>query len=248
MSYEYLASGNSTASVPLGEYTAQILRGWPEGGARDRTELVQQGAVLVNGSVVAMQSDGTVNLSGASTSKRVGLVIRGNGDSSSAANSNGTFMSPQPLKSITALTWSAGSLTATVAGHAYVAGNIVDIAGTVSDANSTTLTGTYVITSVTTSTFSVAVAANPGVITLGTTTSQLKSASNNSGKAVVLWGNFIVATSNFAAGSYVPGSPVTAVSGQYALGNGTTDPEVGFVLRVQGASGTTPAYLVVAVY
>lgn len=68
-------------------------------------------------------------------------------------------------------------------------------------------------------------------------------------KALVLWGNYIVrvATSAVTAGAYVPGSPVTANAGKFTLGNGSTDPEVGFVLDVTSASATATASLVIVV-
>lgn len=139
------------------EWTAEVLRGWPLGGARERIESVKSGSTLVNGDIVTKQADGTVDKVGATASKRVGLVIRGNGDSTSAAQSG----IPQ---------------------------------------------------------------------------------------AVVLWGNFIAKVSNYAAGAYTPGSPVTAANGVYALANGTTDPEVGFVLDVIAASATQTASLVIAAF
>lgn len=137
------------------EWTAEIVRGWPADGALERAETIKAATTLVNGDVVEPQSDGTVAKVSATKSNKVGLVVRGNGDSDSAKNSN---------------------------------------------------------------------------------------------KAVVLWGNYIVSTTNYAAGAYVPGSPVTAVSGQFALANGTTDPEVGFVLQVVAAvAGSETAHLVIAV-
>ena len=139
----------------LMEWTAEIVRGWPADGARERAETIKAATTLVNGDVVEPQADGTVAKVGATATKKAGLVVRGNGDSDSAKNSN---------------------------------------------------------------------------------------------KAVVLWGNYIVKTSNYAAGAYVPGSPVMAVNGEFALANGTTDPEIGFVLQVVAASATQTAHLVIAVY
>lgn len=136
------------------EYTAMIRRGWPNEGALDRAELIKTGVTLVNGDWVAKQSDGTVDKSAAGASAAVGLVVSGNGDAASAANS---------------------------------------------------------------------------------------------GKAVVLWSGFIVDISSYAAGAYAPGSPVTVKSGQVALGNGTTDPEIGRVLDVVAASGTETAHLTILV-
>ena len=229
------------------EYRAEILRGWPADGARERSELVKQGSVLVNGDFVEMQVDGTVDKVGGSNTKRAGLVIRGNGDSSAAANAKGRFKTPQTAKTVTAITWSGCFLTITVAGHGYVVGNVVVIAGT----TTTACNGTYIIASVpSANTFTVPLASNPGAITLGSPTATLQSATNNSGKAVVLWGNYIakVDSTAYTAGAYVPGSPVTANAGKIALANGTTDPELGYVLRVQGVSGTETAHLIVVAY
>ncbi len=136
------------------EYTAMVRRGWPNEGALDRAEPIKTGATLVNGDWVAKEADGTVAKSAAGASNKVGMVVVGNGDAASAANS---------------------------------------------------------------------------------------------GKAVVLWSGFIVQTSNYAAGAYVPGSPVTAKNGQLALGVEGTDPIVGFVLDVITVSATETASLVVIV-
>lgn len=65
-----------------------------------------------------------------------------------------------------------------------------------------------------------------------------------SGKAVVLWRNFIVDVANYdTTASYAPGSPLTVKSGKLTLANGTTDPTVGFVLDVVGSSATETAHL-----
>jgi len=231
------------------EYTAQVLRGWPADGARERAELVKQGAVLVNGDVVEVQVDGTVDKVSATTNRRVGLVVRGNGDSASALNSTGQYMTPQPSKTVTLLAWAGGFLTATVTAHGYAIGNLVTITTSGSNTNSVAITGSYVVDSVIdANNFTVVLASDPGNITLGTTTVVLISGSNTSGKAVVLWGNYIVATSNYNTGSsFAPGSPVTGLSGKFDLA-GTTDPECGFVLRVQGASATQTAHLVIVAY
>ena len=66
-----------------------------------------------------------------------------------------------------------------------------------------------------------------------------------SGKAVVLWGNFIAKVYNFAAGAYVPGSPVTAKNGVIALATVGTDVIIGQCLDVVAASSTISAYLTV---
>lgn len=65
------------------EYTAEVLRGWPNEGALERVETVKSGSTLVNGDVVEMQADGTVDKVSGTENFAVGLVIRGNGDSQS---------------------------------------------------------------------------------------------------------------------------------------------------------------------
>jgi hypothetical protein len=75
----------------------------------------------------------------------------------------------------------------------------------------------------------------------------------NSGKAEVLWGNFIAKVSNFTAGAYVPGAPVTVTAGKIALATlstGTTNGSivVGHVLDVVAVSATNTAHVVIAVY
>lgn len=241
----------------LMEYTAEILRGWPADGARERVEIVTQGATLVNGDVVTLQADGTINKVGATKTKRAGLVIRGNGDSGSAANARGRLQTPQAIVSITAA-WAGGLLTVTHTAHGYASGNQVTIAATAGSSTFANYVGTWVITVTGANTYTIQVA-NNGTITTGT--AQLTGLAN-SGTAVVLWGNFIARVSNFTAGAWAPGSPVTAQNGKYVLANGqgnadgtytvtatnTIDPEVGFVLRVQGANATETAHIVISAF
>jgi hypothetical protein len=70
------------------EYAAMVRRGWPNDGAIDEAVVIKTGSTLKNGDWVSKHTDGTVMLSGASASNTVGLVIAGNDDSASAANSN----------------------------------------------------------------------------------------------------------------------------------------------------------------
>ena len=215
------------------EYVAEILRGWPADGALDRVEIIKQGTVLVNGDVVEMEVDGTVSKVSATATNRAGLVIRGNGDSASAADAQGRFMTPQPAKAITAMSWASTVLSVTVAGHGYVKGNTVVIAG--GTYTGTSANGTYIITGVTSAdVFTVTLATTCGTPTLTSATATQGSAVGISGQAVVLWGNYIVKTTNYAAGAYVPGSPVSCANGKFALATGG-DPIIGHVLRVQGA-------------
>jgi hypothetical protein len=69
------------------EYTAEVLRGWPGEGAQERLETVKSGSTLVNGDIVEMQSDGTVDKVSGTENFASGLVIRGNGDSTSVVAS-----------------------------------------------------------------------------------------------------------------------------------------------------------------
>jgi hypothetical protein len=57
-----------------------------------------------------------------------------------------------------------------------------------------------------------------------------------SGKAVVLWGNFIARIKNFTAGSYSAGTPVTVKVGKITVGVPGTDAIIGFVTKVGTAN------------
>lgn len=72
----------------LMERIAEIIRGWPYDGSLERVEPIKAGSTLQNGDWVTKQADGTVDKVGASATNAAGLVIVGNGDSSSAAYSN----------------------------------------------------------------------------------------------------------------------------------------------------------------
>lgn len=65
-----------------------VIRGWPQDGALDRVETIKSGVTLNAGDVVEKQADGTVALSSATKSRKVGLVVQGNGDSSSSVNTH----------------------------------------------------------------------------------------------------------------------------------------------------------------
>lgn len=94
------------------EFAFEVIRGWPQDGSLDRVEPIKAGSTLKNGDVVAKQTDGTVDLVGATASNKVGVVIQGNGDSSSAAASG---------KAV--ILW--GNYIARVASTAYAAGAYV---------------------------------------------------------------------------------------------------------------------------
>jgi hypothetical protein len=132
----------------LMERVAEVIRGWPYDGSLDMSETITTGATLRNGDWVTKQADGTVNKTGASGSALAGLVIEGNGDASSAANSN---------------------------------------------------------------------------------------------RAVVLWSNFIAKIANYGAGSFTPGTMVTAKNGVLVPGVPGTDPVNGYVTEViAAATGLDP--------
>lgn len=222
----------------LMDSVAQVLRGWPYDGARDSNEQIQQGAVLKNGDVVTAQLDGTVNKVGATSVGMAGLVVRGNGDASSNAGSIARFMTPQPAYATTAIAWASGYVTVTTgSAHGYAVGNVVTVAG----ATPAGYNGTFTVVSVpSTTTFTYALAANPGAATVqGTVT--LVSPAYSAGVATVLWGNYLVRTQNYAAGAWVPGAAVTAKNGTYTLAVVGTDPVIGYVRRVQAASATQTA-------
>lgn len=94
------------------EYAFEVIRGWPLDGSLDRVEPIKAGVTLKNGDVVAKQVDGTIDLSGATASNTVGVVVQGNGDSSSSAASGKAVV-----------LW--GNYIARVAASAYTAGAFV---------------------------------------------------------------------------------------------------------------------------
>lgn len=67
------------------EYAFEVIRGWPQDGALDRVEPIKTGVAVKNGDFVEKQADGTVALTSATATGKAGVVIQGNGDSSSAA-------------------------------------------------------------------------------------------------------------------------------------------------------------------
>jgi hypothetical protein len=203
------------------EYVSEILRGWPSDGALERDELINSPTVISNGTLVQMQPSGTVDVSGVANTRKAGIVIRGNGDSASGKNASGYFMSPQPTTSITAIsTWVApGFLTITTATvHGLHVGDFVAVAGV----TTTAVNNNYVVESITdTLNFVVLLQNTPGAITVGSATVQVLRSVSTNGKALVLWANYIVRTTNYNTGvTYVPGSPVTASTGKFSLANG----------------------------
>lgn len=129
------------------EYNAQILRGWPYEGALDRAETIFAGATLINGDWVQKQVDGTVAKTSATKTANAGLVVRGNGDSTSGTYTNkatvlwGNFIAQ--IKTGTAftpgqaLTVVSGALAAGTVGTDPIIGYVLDViaAGASSDAS-----------------------------------------------------------------------------------------------------------------
>lgn len=119
------------------EYNAQILRGWPYEGALDRAESITTGATLVNGQWVQKQTDNTVNVSSATKTANAGLVIRGNGDSTSGVATAkatviwGNFIAQVKTATVftpgQALTVQSGALVAGVVGTDPIVGYVLDV-------------------------------------------------------------------------------------------------------------------------
>lgn len=122
------------------EYNVDILRGWPNDGARERYETIKAAVTLNNGDWVAPQTDGTVDkvgtLGAGAGTRAAGLVVRGNGDAASGANTNKAVV-----------LW--GNFIARVANYtagAYVAGSNVTVdAGKIRLAASTDVVTGHVI-------------------------------------------------------------------------------------------------------
>jgi hypothetical protein len=261
----------------LMEYRAQILRGWPSDGAREKTEIVKQGVLLQNGDIVTIQPDGTVDKC-TSTVKQAGIVVRGNYDSFSAGNSAGQFMTPQPTVAIAATTPTATASVMSVTtstNHGYAIGDTIVVTtgsnwtGTGFAASTSYTVVIQSIPSLTQFTATGTTVPVTGTTTAGTNTAQLVSSTANNtiysisnqytygsplvtggasiatgasgGKAIVLWGNYIVQTQVYQSGtgSWVPGALVAGgTGGQYVTSGVTAGNECGFVLQVQGANST----------
>src|SRR4051812_11174947 len=98
----------------LMEYDAEILRGWPQEGGRESVETIKASVTLANGDLVEMQSDGTVDKVSATATDRCGVVIRGNGDSTSSVVTNkcvvlwGNYVVRVSSNKYTAASWAVG--------------------------------------------------------------------------------------------------------------------------------------------
>lgn len=220
------------------EYTSQIVRGWPKQGARERTELLAPSVLVSNGDWVEMQADGTIAKTSLTNTRRAGLVVRGTGDSTSNASLAGQAMTPQPAKSVTAISaWAGGYMTVTVTAHGYSTGDVVTIASV----TTTAVNGSYQIQSITdTNNFVIYLATTPGAITLGSPTATRTYGFITGGKAVVLWGNFVVATSNYdTAPTYAPSSPLTVSNGKLTLANGVAGTSIASTSITQAAGVAT---------
>lgn len=132
----------------LMERNAEIVRGWPYDGARDRAEVIASGQTLQNGDWVAKQSNGSVALSGASASNAVGLVFEGNGDSASAANTNkalvlwGNFIA-KIANYDTGASYAPGNNVTVKSGKVTLAGGSDPVVGVVLDVVTAVSTGLF---------------------------------------------------------------------------------------------------------
>ena len=121
------------------ERTVEFICGWPYDGAVERSETIKSGVTLVNGDWVEKQSDGTIDKVSSTKSDRVGVVVVGNGDSTSASVSNkavvlwGNFIakvsnytagSYAPKTPVTA---ASGKLTVGVVGTDPIVGYVLDV-------------------------------------------------------------------------------------------------------------------------
>lgn len=119
------------------ERKAEIIRGWPYDGARDRVEPIKAATTLVNGDWVAKETNGTVAIA-ADSAKGVGLVVVGNGDSSSAASSGkavvlwGNYIA-KISNFDTAATYVPGGFVKVAAGKLTSAATAAEAVGTVVD-------------------------------------------------------------------------------------------------------------------
>lgn len=214
------------------EYVAQIVRGWPADGALERAETILASSTVVNGDLVEMQSDGTVSGSGLTNTRSAGLVIRGNGDSASAKNANKALV-----------LWKNYIVASTSynTAHTYVPGSPI----TVSRGQFTLANGAASVSKTNTS-----LAWSAGVVTVTATAHGFFS-----GQKVTIAG----VTAAGYDGTYTI-TVLTADTFTYALavdpgaesvpGTSTSlvDPEIGYVLQVQGVSATESAHLVIVVY
>jgi len=66
--------------MPLMEWNAEVIRGWPNDGAKDRYETIAASTTLANGNWVIVNSSGFVTLSSSTSTRAAGLVVRGNQD------------------------------------------------------------------------------------------------------------------------------------------------------------------------
>ena len=61
------------------------------------------------------------------------------------------------------------------------------------------------------------------------------------GLPVILWRNFVARTQNYnTASSWAPGVNVTVKNNKLDVANGTTDPVIGYVKKVNAPVGSTP--------
>lgn len=135
----------------LMERVAEVVRGWPYDGSLDRSEPIKTGSTLVNGDWVQKQADGTVDKVGGTTTDAAGLVIVGNGDSSSASNANqavvlwssfiariSNYDNTKTYAPGSPLTAKSGIITLGVVGTDPIIGRVLDVVAASSGANPTT--------------------------------------------------------------------------------------------------------------
>ena len=262
----------------LMEYRAEILRGWPADGARERLELIKPGqTALKNGDWVMTQADGTVAISDGTKRKRCGLVVRADGDNqlvigglsfkNSSGNSTGRVPT-QPTVATTAVTYNntTGVVSVTTASnHGLQVGNTVVIAGI--NTSDPIYNGSFTVaTQNGTTGFTYLLASNLSLAAVTVQGTVQRQGVITGGKAVVLWGNFIARldasafTTTLAPGDGIciqsgkvvksAGTATANVDGPWTtVGAGSTiDPEIGYVIRVESGTTTESQHIVVVVY
>lgn len=134
------------------EYTVEILRGWPADGSRERVETIKSGSTLNNGDVVEKQSDGTVDKVSATKNRYVGLVVRGNGDSSSGSNTGKAVViwgnCIARISNYAAGSYTPGAALTAVSGQFSLASGTDPVVGYVLDVVATSSTATANIVAV----------------------------------------------------------------------------------------------------
>ena len=198
----------------LMEFNAQILRGWPNGGALERSEQIGTAVTAGNfvvGATYTIVTVGTTSFTGiGATANTVGVTFVATGAGSGTGTASVVLQNGDWVQKFSDNTVQWAGATTTNSAGLVIRGN--------GDSYS----------------------------------------ASNSNTAVVLWSGFIAQIQNYTAGSYSPGTAVTAQNGRIkpaapasittSEGSNTLgDPVVGYVLDVIAGGTTTTASIVILV-